>query len=249
MTKPDLETLAGNLARASVYTGDDIGLPLKEHGAPSGSGSYGSQFVMVSVKMRDEIIAALRSYSPASKPAKDAIPMTTTTPEWLSGLDHRDWLFDGHPINKNFMDAWNDLDWSKAWMDMGPSVAGNPGPYWHVPRIKEDTTHRLYPKVLQGKWLRLIQHAIAETAARKSPVQAAPRALLSEETIAALIREHVEVGYTLGEGGLVDPDTIFVNAAGAAHVIHHAVTSGQRDPNSMDELERQGYFDDAGGHD
>jgi len=58
-----------------------------------------------------------------------------------------------------------------------------------------------------------------------SPVQAAPR-LLSEEEIAALIREHVEVGYTLGEGGLVDPETIFVNAAGAAHVIHHAVTSG-----------------------
>jgi hypothetical protein len=143
MTKPDLETLAGNLARASVYTGDDIGLPLKEHGAPSGSGSYGSQFVMVSVKMRDEIIAALRSYSP----------------------------------------------------------------------------------------------------------EAAPRSL-SEGEIAALIREHVEVGYTLGDGGLVDPGTIFVNAVGAAHAIHHAVSNGQRtDPNSMDELERQGYFDDAGGYD
>jgi hypothetical protein len=34
------------------------------------------------------------------------------------------------------------------------------------------------------------------------------------------------------------------------HKVHpSSQSSGQRDPNSMDELERQGYFDDAGGHD
>jgi hypothetical protein len=71
-------------------------------------------------------------------------------------------------------------------------------------------------------WFFELYHHLDACAAalRKSPVQAAPRSL-SEEEIAALIREHVEVGYTLGEGGLVDPDTIFVNAAGAAHVIAH----------------------------
>jgi hypothetical protein len=54
---------------------------------------------------------------------------------WLKGLDHRDWLFDGHAIRGRAMiEAFNDLDWSKAWMDLGPSPTGNPGPYWHVPR-------------------------------------------------------------------------------------------------------------------
>jgi hypothetical protein len=165
-------------------------------------------------------------------------------------------------------------------------------------------------------FFKLYHHLDACAAAlRKSPDCVQPHALLSEEEIAALILEHVEVGYTLGEGGLVDPDTIFVSTAGAAHVIAHRLslpdsgwrtdienapmdgstvwfpletavaafwcndlkrwvlsrplhlesliepkrfrlkhiatqTSGQRtDPNSMDELERQGYFDDAGGHD
>lgn len=64
------------------------------------------------------------------------------------------------------------LDWSKAHIDMGPSIFGNPGPYWHVP-LKEtvidgvlydcgDTVHRLYPKLLLTKWLPLVPHAIVE---------------------------------------------------------------------------------------
>lgn len=85
---------------------------------------------------------------------------------WSDGLSHKDWLFDGSPIGKNDLDRWNDLDWSKAWMDMGPSVAGNIGPYWHVPRKIEDTTHRLYPKVLQGKWIHVIRQAVIEAAER-----------------------------------------------------------------------------------
>lgn len=52
-------------------------------------------------------------------------------------------LFDGH-------DDWpshigiEDLDWSNAWVDNGPSPAGNAGPYLHVPYPKGDTVHRIY---------------------------------------------------------------------------------------------------------
>lgn len=92
---------------------------------------------------------------------------------WLDGLSHKDWLFDGHPIRgKVMMARFANLDWPKAWIDLGPSIAGNIGPYWHVP-LKEtwidgdlydcgDTVHRLYPKVLQSKWAMLILHACFE---------------------------------------------------------------------------------------
>ena len=81
--------------------------------------------------------------------------------DWLRGLTHKDWLFDGDPIRKGDK-RFDDLDWSKAWMDMGPSPAGNLGPYWHVPRKVAETTHRLYPKVLKTKWLLVIRRAVVE---------------------------------------------------------------------------------------
>ena len=89
---------------------------------------------------------------------------------WLDDLTYKDWLFDGSPIRGDVMIArFNNLDWDRAWVDLGPSIAGNPGPYWHVP-LKEtwingelydygDTVHRLYPKVLRSKWAMLILHA------------------------------------------------------------------------------------------
>lgn len=89
---------------------------------------------------------------------------------WREGLSHKDWLFDGSPIRSPVMIArFNNLDWDNAYVDLGPSIAGNPGPYWHVP-LKEtwidgdlydcgDTVHRLYPKVLRTKWAMLILHA------------------------------------------------------------------------------------------
>lgn len=92
---------------------------------------------------------------------------------WREGLSHKDWLFDGHPIRGEIMIArFNNLDWDNAWVDLGPSVFGNLGPYWHVP-LKEtvingdvydcgDTVHRLYPKVLGSKWSLLILHACNE---------------------------------------------------------------------------------------
>jgi hypothetical protein len=82
---------------------------------------------------------------------------------WMEHLTHKDWLLDGAPIRgSNMLAMWEGLDWSKAYCDMGPSVAGNPGPYWHVPYPAEETVHRLYPKVLATKWLPLIRQAVAE---------------------------------------------------------------------------------------
>ena len=80
-----------------------------------------------------------------------------------------DWLLDGYEItSKRQQDMWRDLDWSKAVVDLGPSPTGNPGPYWHVPlRSLDDTSHRLYPKLLKGKWGHLVYQACLEHAQRQ----------------------------------------------------------------------------------
>lgn len=88
-------------------------------------------------------------------------------PDWLAGLTHRDFLFDGYRCSETI---WGRLDWSRAYVDMGPSIAGNLGPYWHVPLPDEnypddpdsETVHRLYPRVLMTRWLPLIRQAIEE---------------------------------------------------------------------------------------
>jgi len=104
---------------------------------------------------------------------------------WRMGLTHKDWLLDGHSIRGRVMLArFNNLDWDNAWMDLGPSITGNRGPYWHVP-LREtiidgqvydlgDTVHRLYPRVLLSKWGMLMLHACFE-AQRKT------QALASDE--------------------------------------------------------------------
>ncbi len=85
-----------------------------------------------------------------------------TVPDWLRGLSHRDFLLDGYSCPEA---RWRRLDWSRAWVDMGPSPAGNPGPYWHVPLRAEngsETVHRLYPKVIKTKWVALIRRVVEE---------------------------------------------------------------------------------------
>lgn len=82
--------------------------------------------------------------------------------EWREGLTHKDWMLDGHTVTGWRLELFNDLDWSKAWVDAGPSPAGNLGPYWHAPRKDGETIHRLYPKVLAGKWGALIHQAVVE---------------------------------------------------------------------------------------
>lgn len=85
------------------------------------------------------------------------------------GLTHKDWLFDGCPIrSEEDLARFEALDWTNAFVDLGPSPAGNCGPYWHVgfkPGTKyaeEGTRHRLYPKIVTGKWAPLIYQACLE---------------------------------------------------------------------------------------
>lgn len=99
--------------------------------------------------------------------------MAESLPAWLEGLTHKDFLFNG---TKCSPEMWTELDWTRAYMDMGPSPAGNVGPYWHVPRPSDDTRHRLYPKVLRSKWLLLIRRAVEEAVAAK-PRAPEPRTL------------------------------------------------------------------------
>lgn len=50
-------------------------------------------------------------------------------------------------------DQWQYLQFNKAWVDDGPSPAGNPGPYLHVPYNDGDLTdvvYRVYPRVQPG---------------------------------------------------------------------------------------------------
>ncbi len=78
--------------------------------------------------------------------------------EWMEHTTEKDWLLDGHPIKgERFLEMWNALDWGNAYCDPGPSPAGNPGPYWHVPYPPEETVHRLYPKFPRKFYLLLEQ--------------------------------------------------------------------------------------------
>lgn len=51
--------------------------------------------------------------------------------------------------NKDIIEAWCNLDFSKAWVDKGPSPAGNPGPYLKVPG-GDESVHRVYSRVQAG---------------------------------------------------------------------------------------------------
>ena len=89
--------------------------------------------------------------------------------DWQKGLQMGDWLLDGSHIRSADQKLkWTKLDWSRAWMDMGPSPAGNLGPYWHVPWDfeGEELWARLYPKLVLTKWLPLVRHAIKEAVER-----------------------------------------------------------------------------------
>jgi hypothetical protein len=59
-------------------------------------------------------------------------------------------LFNGGPFSRGLFDR---LDFDKAWVDKGPSPAGNPGPYLKVPLPDTDTVQRIYPRVQVGDHL------------------------------------------------------------------------------------------------
>jgi len=62
-------------------------------------------------------------------------------------------LIDGGPAHK---DLWEELDFFNACVDKGPSPAGNPGPYLHVPASRWGSVHRIYPRIQVGDqvWVR-----------------------------------------------------------------------------------------------
>lgn len=75
-------------------------------------------------------------------------------------LSHANTAFNGRPWS-NFVKAQT-WDWNAAWVDPGPSPAGNAGPYLKLPWLSGDadpwegTTHRVYPLVQPGDrlWVR-----------------------------------------------------------------------------------------------
>lgn len=89
---------------------------------------------------------------------------------WYADLEMKDWLYDGNRMGPRWRDAWKALDWSTARMDMGPSPAGNPGPYWHVTDKDGDCTHRLYPKLLHNPaHLIIVRQAVEEARPLANP--------------------------------------------------------------------------------
>lgn len=55
----------------------------------------------------------------------------------------------------DIISAWPNLDFGKAWVDKGPSPAGNPGPYLKVPG-GDDSVQRVYSRIQPGDqlWVR-----------------------------------------------------------------------------------------------
>lgn len=105
--------------------------------------------------------------------------MTTTTPNAPTALE-RPLVLDGESVRalldgrktqhrvpvarlNSYVDGhrpslplWEALDLSRAWVDGGPSPAGNPGPYLKAPTFDGDSTHRVYSRVQVGDqlWVR-----------------------------------------------------------------------------------------------
>lgn len=77
----------------------------------------------------------------------------------------KDWMLNGRKVRgEDQLLLWSKLDWKRAWLDMGPSPAGNPGPYWHVPWDfdGEELWARLYPKIGLTRHLALLQRIAAD---------------------------------------------------------------------------------------
>jgi len=60
-------------------------------------------------------------------------------------------LVDGSPPcmkrDPEILGAWHNLDFTDAFVDPGPSPAGNPGPYLRVADAPNESRHRVYPRV------------------------------------------------------------------------------------------------------
>lgn len=89
-------------------------------------------------------------------------------PDWMVGLTHKDWLLDGRPLRgKDDAALFRNLDWDKAYADLGPSSADDLGPYWHVPLKGESSNvHQLYPMVLETRWRYVVLRICSDLVSR-----------------------------------------------------------------------------------
>jgi hypothetical protein len=71
-----------------------------------------------------------------------------TIPAWLYGTTHKDWLFDGRRCTP---EQWAELDWTKAYVDLGPSPAGNLGPVLARPAHRRRHGSSALPKAPEYK--------------------------------------------------------------------------------------------------
>jgi hypothetical protein len=79
----------------------------------------------------------------------------------------RNSMFNGGPWSKwaKATEKAGHFDWPSSTVDAGPSPAGNPGPYLHLPYAGPDrdwqgTRHRIYPRIQPGDplWVRETHH-------------------------------------------------------------------------------------------
>lgn len=76
-----------------------------------------------------------------------SVRQTLAKKKWMTRrlVGPRMFSVDGGPWPR----GWK-FDLANAWLDNGPSPAGNEGPYLHAQRVGADTIHRLYPLVQVG---------------------------------------------------------------------------------------------------
>lgn len=91
------------------------------------------------------------------------------------GLSRENSLYDGHRTWPK-RSADKDFDWENAWIDQGPSPAGNKGPYVKLCHIPDGTVHRIYPK--HYAWQTFAERLAA--AMRPQPVTEGLREALAE---------------------------------------------------------------------
>ena len=66
-------------------------------------------------------------------------------------------MIDGQKVARKYWDQYRfDFDSESVLVDGGPSPAGNPGPYLHVPSMELGSRHRIYPDCWPGDllWVR-----------------------------------------------------------------------------------------------
>jgi len=97
---------------------------------------------LIGINFKGAMVRSLRREAAARKTQTRRLPTA------------RNCLVDGAGMSQKRWDAMG-FDFASAWIDGGPSPAGNTGPYLHVP-ARAGTVHRIYPRACIGDqfWVR-----------------------------------------------------------------------------------------------